>query len=94
MNNDNNDLQNKVIDGKSIFSGGKVKGGNGGGSGMDKDKFATKEELHHTQELLIQKMDANKELFNTKFNVLSVKLNWVLGILATLAAGAIAKMFL
>ncbi|AYE38439.1 hypothetical protein D1B17_07220 [Companilactobacillus zhachilii] len=66
--------------------------GNGGSSNMD--KYATKEELKHTQELLSEKIDHRSDVIEEK--IVSVKnqvessnklLYWILGIFGAVFTG-------
>ena len=64
--------------------------------GNDMDKYATKEELAHTKELLSEKIDHLSDVTDTKIDNLSTKINTkinvVIGIIASSVAAILVKM--
>ncbi|MFD1471571.1 hypothetical protein [Companilactobacillus mishanensis] len=71
--------------------------GNGGGSGMD--KYATKEELKHTQEILSEKINHRSDVIEEK--IAGVKsqiessnklLYWILGIFGAVFTGLLVAL--
>ena len=60
--------------------------------GNDMDKYATKEELAHTKELLSEKIDHRSDVTDTKIDNLSTKINVVIGIIASSVAAILVKI--
>ncbi|ALB29236.1 hypothetical protein [Companilactobacillus heilongjiangensis] len=72
---------------------------NNDGGNHNMDKFATKEELKHTQELLSEKIDHRSDVIEEK--IVSVKsqiessnkiLYWILGIFGTILTSLLIKL--
>lgn len=64
----------------------------GGGSGMD--KYVTKDELKSTEALLSEKIDHRADVTDSKLSSVNWKLNWIFGIIASVAAAIILKLFI